>query len=124
MKRLKWTASERGARRWILRRWRVVPSNGISTSDTDILRFICERTGWAMPTKREKRAFMLRFWNHENGLPIDQQLPKRCGHLDGKEVIAADEMAGKIAAASRRSRTGCPCSPAASRSWPSSSTTA
>jgi 2-methylisocitrate lyase-like PEP mutase family enzyme len=29
----------------------------------------------------------------------DQTFPKRCGHLDGKEVIAADEMAGKIAAA-------------------------
>lgn len=29
----------------------------------------------------------------------DQAFPKRCGHLDGKEVIAADEMAGKIAAA-------------------------
>ena len=34
------------------------------------------------------------------GLQIeDQVFPKRCGHLDGKEVIAADEMAGKIAAA-------------------------
>ena len=29
----------------------------------------------------------------------DQTFPKRCGHLDGKEVIAAEEMAGKIAAA-------------------------
>lgn len=29
----------------------------------------------------------------------DQTFPKRCGHLDGKEVIAADEMAAKIAAA-------------------------
>lgn len=29
----------------------------------------------------------------------DQVAPKRCGHLDGKEVIASDEFVGKIAAA-------------------------
>ena len=29
----------------------------------------------------------------------DQGFPKRCGHLDGKDVITAEEMAGKIAAA-------------------------
>ena len=29
----------------------------------------------------------------------DQVAPKRCGHLDGKEVISADEFVGKIAAA-------------------------
>jgi carboxyvinyl-carboxyphosphonate phosphorylmutase len=29
----------------------------------------------------------------------DQQFPKRCGHLSGKEIIPADEMAGKIRAA-------------------------
>jgi 2-methylisocitrate lyase-like PEP mutase family enzyme len=29
----------------------------------------------------------------------DQTLPKRCGHLDGKTLIAASEMAGKIRAA-------------------------
>ena len=29
----------------------------------------------------------------------DQSFPKRCGHLAGKEVIAAEEMAGKIRAA-------------------------
>ena len=29
----------------------------------------------------------------------DQTFPKRCGHLDGKEVIGAEEMAGKIRAA-------------------------
>ena len=29
----------------------------------------------------------------------DQTFPKRCGHLDGKEVIDANEMAGKIRAA-------------------------
>src|SRR5262245_55466099 len=36
----------------------------------------------------------------------DQDFPKRCGHLDGKALIAADEMAGKIKAAldARRSR--------------------
>jgi len=28
----------------------------------------------------------------------DQVFPKRCGHLDGKQVIPADEMAGKVAA--------------------------
>ena len=35
----------------------------------------------------------------------DQDFPKRCGHLDGKALIAADEMCGKIRAAvdSRRS---------------------
>lgn len=36
----------------------------------------------------------------------DQSFPKRCGHLDDKALISADEMAGKIKAAvdSRRSR--------------------
>ncbi len=36
----------------------------------------------------------------------DQSFPKRCGHLDDKALITADEMAGKIKAAvdSRRSR--------------------
>jgi len=29
----------------------------------------------------------------------DQTLPKRCGHLDGKELVSIDEMAGKIHAA-------------------------
>jgi 2-methylisocitrate lyase-like PEP mutase family enzyme len=29
----------------------------------------------------------------------DQDFPKRCGHLDGKRLIAADEMVGKIKAA-------------------------
>jgi len=29
----------------------------------------------------------------------DQQMPKRCGHLDGKLLISSDEMTGKIAAA-------------------------
>jgi 2-methylisocitrate lyase-like PEP mutase family enzyme len=29
----------------------------------------------------------------------DQTFPKRCGHLNGKEVIDADEMAGKVRAA-------------------------
>jgi carboxyvinyl-carboxyphosphonate phosphorylmutase len=29
----------------------------------------------------------------------DQSFPKRCGHLDGKEVIPAEEMVGKIRAA-------------------------
>jgi len=36
----------------------------------------------------------------------DQDFPKRCGHLDGKVLIPADEMCGKIRAAvdARRSR--------------------
>src|SRR5262249_55520505 len=36
----------------------------------------------------------------------DQDFPKRCGHLEGKVLIAADEMAGKIRAMvdARRSR--------------------
>ena len=36
----------------------------------------------------------------------DQDFPKRCGHLDGKSLIPADEMCGKIRAAAdaRRSR--------------------
>ncbi len=28
----------------------------------------------------------------------DQVFPKRCGHMAGKEVISADEMAGKVRA--------------------------
>ncbi|MBF0277218.1 MAG: isocitrate lyase/phosphoenolpyruvate mutase family protein [SAR324 cluster bacterium] len=29
----------------------------------------------------------------------DQELPKRCGHLDGKRLVSGDEMSGKIKAA-------------------------
>jgi 2-methylisocitrate lyase-like PEP mutase family enzyme len=42
-----------------------------------------------------------------NGIQIeDQDFPKRCGHLDNKAVIAAEEMCGKIRAAldARRDR--------------------
>ena len=28
----------------------------------------------------------------------DQVFPKRCGHMEGKQVIAAEEMAGKVRA--------------------------
>src|SRR5688572_22381610 len=35
-----------------------------------------------------------------NGIQLeDQDFPKRCGHLDGKTLIPADEMAGKLKAA-------------------------
>ena len=48
----------------------------------------------------------------------DQDFPKRCGHLDGKALIAADEMCGKIRAAldARRSRETLDRSPAPTRS--------
>lgn len=37
----------------------------------------------------------------------DQVFPKRCGHMEGKQVIAAEEMAGKVRAiADVRRRTG------------------
>jgi methylisocitrate lyase len=36
----------------------------------------------------------------------DQVMPKRCGHLDGKEVIEPAEMAKKIIAAKSAARTG------------------
>jgi len=37
----------------------------------------------------------------------DQEFPKRCGHLEGKQVIGAEEMAGKVRAmASVRKRLG------------------
>jgi 2-methylisocitrate lyase-like PEP mutase family enzyme len=35
----------------------------------------------------------------------DQKAPKRCGHMDGKEVIAAEEMEKKIRAAAAARRT-------------------
>lgn len=34
----------------------------------------------------------------------DQVMPKRCGHLDGKEVVPLEEMAGKIRAAAEARR--------------------
>jgi len=38
----------------------------------------------------------------------DQVFPKRCGHMEGKQVIPADEMAGKVRAMlDARRRTGC-----------------
>lgn len=36
----------------------------------------------------------------------DQVLPKRCGHLDGKELVDADEMVKKIVAARREAKGG------------------
>jgi 2-methylisocitrate lyase-like PEP mutase family enzyme len=37
----------------------------------------------------------------------DQVFPKRCGHMEGKQVISADEMAGKVRAMARvRERLG------------------
>jgi|SRR5579863_2900630 len=36
----------------------------------------------------------------------DQVLPKRCGHLDGKELVDADEMVKKLIAAKEESRGG------------------
>jgi methylisocitrate lyase len=36
----------------------------------------------------------------------DQVMPKRCGHLDGKEVVEPAEMAKKIVAAKTAARTG------------------
>ena len=36
----------------------------------------------------------------------DQVMPKRCGHLDGKEVVEPAEMAKKIIAAKAAARTG------------------
>jgi 2,3-dimethylmalate lyase len=39
----------------------------------------------------------------------DQVFPKRCGHMDGKQVIPAEEMAGKVRAmADARAQTGSP----------------
>jgi 2-methylisocitrate lyase-like PEP mutase family enzyme len=35
----------------------------------------------------------------------DQAMPKRCGHLEGKELIAAGEMAAKVAAAAAARRS-------------------
>ena len=38
--------------------------------------------------------------NGASGIQLeDQSLPKRCGHLDGKTLISADEMNGKVKAA-------------------------
>ena len=34
----------------------------------------------------------------------DQVFPKRCGHMEGKQVIAAEEMAGKVRAMAGRAR--------------------
>jgi 2-methylisocitrate lyase-like PEP mutase family enzyme len=53
--------------------------------------------GNALNVKRTVRVFERM---GANALQIeDQTMPKRCGHLDGKTLIPADEMAGKIRAA-------------------------
>jgi 2,3-dimethylmalate lyase len=36
----------------------------------------------------------------------DQVMPKKCGHMEGKQVVAADEMAAKVAAAVAARRSG------------------
>ncbi len=60
--------------------------------------------GNALNVERTVRLFELA---GANAIQIeDQDFPKRCGHLDGKVLIPADEMVGKIKAAldARRSR--------------------
>lgn len=53
--------------------------------------------GNALNVQRTVRAFERA---GANALQLeDQTMPKRCGHLDGKSLIPADEMAGKIRAA-------------------------
>ena len=53
--------------------------------------------GNALNVQRTMRVFER---NGANALQLeDQTMPKRCGHLDGKALISASEMAGKLHAA-------------------------
>jgi 2-methylisocitrate lyase-like PEP mutase family enzyme len=80
-----------------------------STEVADVLARVAERVsipiivdadngfGNALNTQRTVRLF------ERSGAAMiqleDQSIPKRCGHLDGKTVIAASEMCGKLRAA-------------------------
>ncbi len=94
------------------------PDLGLVSFDhvADVLRRIRERvaipllvdadTGWggALNVQRVVRMFEAA---GASAIQLeDQSFPKRCGHLDGKEVVPATEMVGKIRAAcdARQSR--------------------
>ena len=83
----------------------------VSSSEVeDTLARVCERVatpvivdadtgfGNALNTQRTMRVF-----ERAGAAAIqleDQTFPKRCGHLQGKSLVAASEMAGKVRAAS------------------------
>jgi 2-methylisocitrate lyase-like PEP mutase family enzyme len=87
------------------------PDVGLVSFDqvADAVRRICERiaipllvdadTGWGGVLNVHR---IVRMFERAGASAIqleDQSFPKRCGHLDGKEVILAEEMADKLKAA-------------------------
>jgi 2-methylisocitrate lyase-like PEP mutase family enzyme len=87
------------------------PDIGLVSFDqvADVLRRIRERiaipllvdadTGWGGVLNVQRTVRILERAGATAIQLEDQTFPKRCGHLDGKEVITADEMAQKIRAA-------------------------
>ncbi|MEM1381703.1 MAG: methylisocitrate lyase [Pseudomonadota bacterium] len=71
---------------------------------TDLPAFIDIDTGFGEPMSAARTVRML----EEKGLAgchiEDQVMPKRCGHLDGKEIVATDVMVQRVRAAADAKR--------------------
>ena len=66
---------------------------------TDLPTIVDADTGFGNALNVQRTVRLLER-NGASGIQLeDQSLPKRCGHLDGKTLISADEMNGKIKAA-------------------------
>ena len=71
---------------------------------TDLPAFIDIDTGFGEPMSAARTVMMM----EEAGLSgchiEDQVMPKRCGHLDGKEIVATDVMIQRVKAAAEAKR--------------------
>ena len=66
---------------------------------TDLPAIVDADTGFGNALNVQRTVKLLER-NGASGIQLeDQSLPKRCGHLDGKTLITADEMNGKVKAA-------------------------
>ena len=66
---------------------------------TDLPTIVDADTGFGNALNVQRTVRLLER-NGASGIQLeDQSLPKRCGHLDGKTLISADEMNGKVKAA-------------------------
>lgn len=67
---------------------------------TDLPTIIDIDTGFGEPMSAARTVRLMEEAGISGCHIEDQRMPKRCGHLDGKELVAVDEMVKKIGAAS------------------------
>lgn len=76
------------------------------TSVTDIPLIVDVDTGFGESTNVARTVAMMEKAGAAAIQIEDQVMPKRCGHLSGKEVVTKEEMVKKIIAAKRARKTG------------------